>query len=297
VTAPDAASQDAASAAASRARWLGPLLVTLGAITIGYAPIGLRLSQFGPQATAFWRFAFALPLIAAVIYSGGNRLEKPSMLSLVAGLFFGFDIVFWHASLVLTSVANATFLVNLGNAAVGIVAWIVLKERPARTWPFAIAIALVGALLLSRGARGETASAIQGDLLALLAAIMVGLYLFFAKLARRTSSAMNVLFWSTATTLVVTFFASLARNEPIIPPEPGWLIAPLTLAVFAHVLGQGLIVAGVGRTPAALAGLLLLIQPIAAGLIAWPLFGEVLASPQLFGACLILAGVWLAGRS
>lgn len=277
--------------------WLGPLLVTLGAIAIGYAPIGLRLSEFGPQATAFWRFAFALPLILAVIYASGGKLEKPSTLSLVAGVFFGFDIVFWHASLVLTSVANATFLVNLGNAAVGIVAWLVLKERPSRMWGFAIAIALVGALLLSRGAAGETRSAVQGDLLALLAAIMVGLYLFFAKLARRTSSAMNVLFWSTATTLVITLFAALLRNEPVIPPEPSWLIAPLTLGVFAHVLGQGLIVAGVGRTPAALAGILLLIQPVAAGLIAWPLFGEILAPLQLFGAALILAGVWLAGRS
>jgi drug/metabolite transporter (DMT)-like permease len=277
--------------------WVGPLLVACGAIAIGYAPIGLRLSEFGAQATAFWRFAFALPLIAAVIYASGGRLEKPSMLSLVAGLFFGFDIVFWHASLVLTSVANATFLVNLGNAAVGLAAWIVLKERPARTWPFAIAIALVGALFLSRGAAGETASAIQGDLLALLAAVMVGLYLFFAKLARRTSSAMNVLFWSTGTTLVVTLFAALLRNEPVIPPEPGWFIVPLSLAIFAHVLGQGLIVVGVGRTPAALAGLLLLIQPIAAGIIAWPLFGELLTLPQVFGACLILTGVWLAGRS
>jgi drug/metabolite transporter (DMT)-like permease len=290
-------SESEPAATGSTRPWLGPLLVICGAIAIGYAPIGLRLSEFGPQATAFWRFAFALPLIVAVIYGSGGKLEKPSMLSLVAGLFFGFDIVFWHASLVLTSVANATFIVNLGNAAVGVVAWIVLKERPGKTWGFAIAIALVGALLLSRGAAGEAASAIQGDLLALLAAIMVGLYLFFAKLARRASSAMNVLFWSTATTLVVTFFAALLRSEPMIPPEPGWLIVPLTLAVFAHVLGQGLIVAGVGRTPAALAGILLLIQPVAAGLIAWPLFGEMLAPLQVFGACLILAGVWLAGRS
>ena len=287
---------DPASTRSTRT-WLGPLLVTCGAIAIGYAPIGLRLSEFGPQATAFWRFAFALPLIVAVIYGSGGKLEKPTMLSLVAGLFFGFDIVFWHASLVLTSVANATFLVNLGNAAVGVVAWIVLKERPAKTWGFAIAIALVGALLLSRGAAGETASAVQGDLLALLAAIMVGLYLFFAKLARRTSSAMNVLFWSTATTLAVTCFAALLRNEPMIPPEPRWLVVPLTLGIFAHVLGQGLIVAGVGRTPAALAGILLLIQPVAAGLIAWPLFGEMLTPLQFFGACLILVGVWLAGRS
>ncbi len=67
--------------------------------------------------------------------------------------------------------------------------------------------------------------------------------------------------------------------------------------VIAHVLlGQGLIVAGVGRTPAALAGLLLLIQPVAGGLAAWPLFGESLTPVQLAGCGLVLLGVWLAGR-
>jgi drug/metabolite transporter (DMT)-like permease len=99
-------------------------------MAIGFAPIGLRLSEFGPQATGFWRMLFALPVIAAVIYLQGGKLSRPSVFSIVAGIFFGLDIAFWHASLVLTSVANATFIVNLGNASVGIVAWIVLKERP-----------------------------------------------------------------------------------------------------------------------------------------------------------------------
>ncbi len=57
------------------------------------------------------------------------------------------------------------------------------------------------------------------------------------------------------------------------------------------------IAAGVGRTPAAAAGILLLLQPVAGASVAWPLFGEALTAVQLGGAALILAGVWLAGRS
>lgn len=271
-------------------------MLIAGAIAIGFAPIGLRLSEFEPQATAFWRFAFSLPLIAGVIYARGGKLGRPSLLALVAGTFFGLDITFWHASLVMTSVANATFLVNLGNAAVGLVAWVVLKERPAKIWLVALGIALAGAFMLSRGAADTGASALTGDLLALLAALMVGLYLFFAKLARRDMDAMPVLFWSTAATLAVSALASGVRGEALIPPDPVWFLWPLALAVVAHVIGQGLIVAGVGATPAALAGLLLLIQPVAAALAAWPLFGEALTGLQLMGCALVLAGVWLAGR-
>jgi drug/metabolite transporter (DMT)-like permease len=285
-------------AGVSRSRpWVGPALVLGGAIAIGFAPIGLRLSEFGPQATGFWRMLFALPLIAAIVYARGGRLGRPSAFSIVAGLFFGFDIAFWHASLVLTSVANATFIVNLGNAAVGIAAWIVLKERPSRIWPVALGVALLGALLLSRGAAAANSGALAGDVLALVAAVMVGLYLFFAKLARRTESAMSVLFWSTASTLVVLAVSSGVRDEAILPPDPSWFIAPLALAVIAHVLGQGLVVAGVGRAPASVAGVLLLVQPVASALAAWPMFGEVLTPLQLSGAALILVGVWLAGRS
>jgi drug/metabolite transporter (DMT)-like permease len=35
----------------------------LGAMTIGFAPILVRLSQVGPVATAFWRVALALPVL------------------------------------------------------------------------------------------------------------------------------------------------------------------------------------------------------------------------------------------
>ena len=276
--------------------WAGPAMLIAGAIAIGFAPIGLRLSAFEPQATGFWRFAFALPLIALVIKAQGGRIGRPSPMALLAGMFFGLDIAFWHASLVMTSVANATFLVNLGNAAVGLVAWVVLRERPARIWLVALAMALTGAFMLSRGAANAGGAALSGDLLAVVAAVMVGLYLFFAKLARRQTGAMAVLFWSTATTLAVSAIACGVRGETLIPPDPIWFLWPLALAIVAHVIGQGLIIAGVGATPAALAGLLLLIQPVAAALAAWPLFGEALTTMQLAGCALVLAGVWLAGR-
>jgi len=276
--------------------WVGPLMLLCGAVCIGFAPIGLRLSEFGPQATAFWRFVFALPLIAAVIYATGGRLGRPSKFAMLAGLFFGLDLALWHEALVQTSVANATFLVNLGNASVGLIAWLLLRERPARIWFVALAIALGGAFLLSQGGDDGGQSHLVGDLLAVGAACMVAFYLFFAKLARRAETALQVLFWATAVEIVVAGGAVLATGESLAPPDPTWLLAPAALAIVAHVMGQGLIIAGVGRTPAALAGLLLLLQPVTGAAIAWPLFGETLTAVQIFGAAMILVGVWLAGR-
>ncbi|MEZ5937288.1 MAG: DMT family transporter [Hyphomonadaceae bacterium] len=267
-----------------------------GAIAIGFAPIGLRLSDFGPQATAFWRFLFALPMLGAIAVITEGGLGRPSPYAMLAGLFFGLDIALWHAALTQTSVANATFLVNIGNASVGLIAWIALRERPGRLWIPAMTVALTGALLLSRGSTGDDSGELGGDVLALLAAAMVALYLFFALLARRRQQPMQVLFWSTAVTLGVSLSASLVSGEQVAPPSFAWFAWPAALAIVAHVGGQGLIVAGVGRTAPAFAGLILLIQPVTAALIAWRLFGEALAPLQLLGATLILGGVWAAGR-
>ena len=39
------------------------LLLALGAVAIGFAPIFVRLASTGPIATAFWRMALAVPIL------------------------------------------------------------------------------------------------------------------------------------------------------------------------------------------------------------------------------------------
>jgi drug/metabolite transporter (DMT)-like permease len=276
--------------------WIGPALMLCGSIAIGFAPIGLRLSDFGPQATAVWRFLFSLPLLAGLAMISRGGLGRPDRYSILAGFFFGLDIVFWHASLKETSVANATFLVNLGGAAAGLIAWLALGQKPGRYWFGAMALALTGAWLLSHAGEASGQAALTGDFLALAAASMLAVYLICAMLARRTQNPFSVLFWSTLVSIGVAGAAAIGTHETLLPASPHWLFWPLMLALVAHVGGQGLIVAGVGRTAPSLAGLMLLIQPVAAAIVAWRLFDEALTPMGLAGAMLILFGVWLAGR-
>jgi drug/metabolite transporter (DMT)-like permease len=275
----------------------GPALMLAGGLAIGFAPIGLRLSEFGPQATAFWRYLLALPLIWLAAKAMGARIGRPPRLALLAGAFFALDIGLFHAALLATSVANATFIVNIGNAAVGLLAWLVLKEPPGRIWAAAVTAAVAGAALLSGGAAELSAGALAGDLMALGAAVMVACYLLAAKLARREAGAMAVIFWATVAEAAVALALTLLAGERLAPARADWLLAPLALAVACQLVGQTLIVAGVGRTPAAIAGVLVLVQPVAAALVAWRLFGEELSPVQLAGAALVLAGVALAGWS
>ena len=40
------------------------LALAVGIVSIGFAPIFMRLSELGPNATALYRVAFALPFLA-----------------------------------------------------------------------------------------------------------------------------------------------------------------------------------------------------------------------------------------
>jgi drug/metabolite transporter (DMT)-like permease len=49
--------------------------------------------------------------------------------------------------------------------------------------------------------------------------------------------------------------------------------------------------------PATFSAMVLLIQPISAGVLAWILFGETQTALQIGGIALVLAGIWLARRT
>ena len=142
----------------SRAFALSVLVVS--ACVLGLAPILVRLTETGPAAAGFWRFVFAMPLLLVLTArpkswaGGGEGIGRPSKWMILAGLFFALDLSFWHYGIVMTSVANATVLCNLTPVVVTLFGWIVFKERPARLFILAIALAMSGAFAMAAGASG-----------------------------------------------------------------------------------------------------------------------------------------------
>lgn len=279
--------------------WLGPLMVLGGGIALGFAPIGLRLGlgDLGPQAIAFWRYLFAIPMLFVLVLAVSRRLPaKPNRAVIFAALFFTLDMALWHWSLTMTSVSNATFIVNLGNVLVGLTAWAFLKERPGLKWAAAALLAIAGAAALSLGGQNLTGGALRGDLFALAAAVFVSFYMLFSKLARRTLGGIEAMFWLSVFETGFAFLVLLASGERILPATLAGFAMPLALAVIVQVAGQGLIISGLGSTDTAVAGILVLAQPVVAAAISWSLFKEPLTALQGAGAGLILVAVWLAQR-
>lgn len=281
----------------SRSRLLAFVVLLLSACILGLAPILVRLTETGPVAAGFWRVLFALPLLFLVtrLQTGeGGGPGRPTRWMVLAGTFFALDLAFWHYGIVMTSVANATVLCNLTPVVVTLFAWLVLKQTPARLFILALVLAMGGAFAMAAGANGQQGSnPMLGDVLSLTVSVWYAGYFLAVQRARTRAGAMQVTLWATAVGVVPLGLVALLLGENMIPATlAGW--AACVAMGLMHVAGQGGVAWSLGKLPAAITAVIILIQPIVASLLSWWVFGETLTPVQALGGALVLAAILLA---
>lgn len=279
------------------------LAALTGASLIGLAPIAIKLSEVGPHATNMWRFLFALPILA--LWAGLGRPipgRRQTGLLILGGLLFGLEISLWATALGLTTVANATLLVNLTPVFAAGLGWLLLRERLSTPVLAGGAVALVGAVILAlaraqSGVGPEGGLGWLGDTLAFSGAVLYAGYLMIVRSLGNSVSVGAVMFWATLSATAVSAAASFAFGEVMLPESlRGWAML-IGLGVIVQVGGQGLIAYGVGRVPLVVSTVLLWMQPLVAAALSWMIFGEALGVWAFVGAALILAGIYAVQRA
>ena len=134
---------------------------------------------------------------------------------LLAGLAFALDLGFWHYGIANTSVGKATVLTNLTPVVVTAVAWIFLKQRPARLFLLAVALAVAGAWMMAvaKGLGSVGPNPLLGDALSLATAIWYALYFLAVSAARRREAATRIMFWSSLAGAPLLLVAALAAGR------------------------------------------------------------------------------------
>ncbi len=270
------------------------LVLLAGACLIGTGPVMVRLADVGPSAVGFWRVSFALPLLWFIAARGGGA-GRPTRVMLAAGAFFAADLVFWHYAIHLTSVANSTVLSNLTPVVVTAASWLLFRERPRGAFMLGLGLAIAGAILmaLAKGGGGAGRDPPLGDLLSALTAVWYSGYFLCVREARRTTGAGAVMFWSSAVSAPLMLAAAVLLREPIWPGAAvRWL--PLLGLGLMHVGGQGAIAWSLGRLPASLTSVVVLVQPVVAAALGWLVIGEAVTPLQAVGGAITLAAVALA---
>ena len=102
--------------------------------------------------------------------------------------------------------------------------------------------------------------------------------------------------WSGLISTVVLLPVTLISGESFqVENLQGWMIL-IGLALISHVGGQSLIAYALAHLPASFSSVALLVQPVAAALLAWLLLSEAVGTWQALGGMLVLFGILVARR-
>jgi drug/metabolite transporter (DMT)-like permease len=276
----------------------------LGAVTIAFSSILVRLSHASPSTAAIFRCLYALPILGLLAWIEdrrfGGRSWRERRAGLLAGIFFAADLLLWHHSIGDVGAGLATVLANIQVVILPLVAWALLAERPGQRVLLALPVSLAGVLLISgvlehsAFGRDPTRGAVFG--------VGAGVaYVGFLLLLRQGGADLRrpagPLCDATAVAAVLCVGAGLvigdARLAPVWPGA-GWLIL---LALSSQVLGWLIIGATLPRLPAAISSLLLTVQPIGTMALAALIFAEDPSPLQLAGVLLVVVGLLVASAS
>jgi drug/metabolite transporter (DMT)-like permease len=237
-----------------------PILL-LGAVSISFSGIFVKLSEVGPISTAFFRMALPLPLMAVGLLVSARSRANRRLPRIgwrgwagihVAAVFLAFDLIVWHWSLKLIGVGIATLLGNTAPIWVALAGFVFFKERFSPRFLLGLGVALAGvALLVLGGNRSLAVNDWLGLMLATSGAIGYAGYLRGVKAARNSVGLAQVMFWTCAFTALWLLPAALLTEDNVVPHTlHGWL-AVSGLAIVSQTIGQGLISWALGHLPAA----------------------------------------------
>lgn len=275
----------------------------LGALTIAFSAVLVRLAEVSPSTAAVFRCAYAVPVLYLLARSEDRRFgPRPAhdrRLAALAGAFFAIDLVAWHHAIDDVGAGLATVLGNLQVAFVPLIAWAVLKERPGARILATLPLMLLGIVLISgvleADAYGDQPA--QGVVFGVITGLSYAGFILVLRqggqdLRRPAGPLFDATWVGAAGSLLI---GALWGDLDLVPswPAHGWL---LLLALTSQVVGWLLISASLPRLPAALTSILLTVQPVGSVILGVIIFSESPSLLQLAGVAAILTGLVLTTR-
>ena len=275
------------------------ILLALGAMLIGFAPIFVKLSMLSSSAISFYRMLLALPFLFLLNYILNKKFffrvknKKTIFYAACASLAFTTDLTLWHFSMDITSVSNATIIVNSAPIFVAILSFIFFKERLTRGFLLSFLVTYIGIFGLIYYSNNYVNGKLLGDILCLIAAFFYGVYLLvIARLGKENS--LNIIFYTTFFCCLFSIIPMIIEGGNMIPSSSfEWLNLTL-MAFLCQFGGQYFITHAIGKISASGASIGLLMQPLTATILAAIIFLEILSSLQIVFALISLFGIYLA---
>ena len=282
----------------------GLLLIVLAAVmwgTVGVATKYIyRVSDTNALSIGFFRLLFSAPILLGACWFMLGRhafripLRDLGFMALMGGAMALYQVCYF-AAIARVGVAVAV-LITLCTAPVmvALLSAVLLRERLSRPVLLALCAALLGTGLLIMGGGGDVAivpgQTLIGVLLALASAFGYTIITLCSRaLAGRYHPLQPIAIGFVAGALFLLPFA-LAAGLTLTYPLGAWL-ALVHLGLIPTALAYVLFLSGMRHTPATVATIATLIEPLTSTALAWLFFREKLGSLSAVGAVLLLAAI------
>jgi drug/metabolite transporter (DMT)-like permease len=259
---------------------------------IAVVPDATHTTPFVFLALRFW---LAFVVFGLVVPSAWRGLRRPTLTAgIVAGALFFAGYAFQTVGLSMTTPAHAGFITGLFVVLTPVFASLLLKRVPRGGTLAGVAFGTLGLLLLTGGFRGDSMN--RGDVIVFGCAVAFALHII--ALSRFSSVDWAPLAWvQMLVTAVGSTIGALVAEPLVLPAYPGvwWAVAVTAVLATAVALStQTWAQRHVGPTRTAL---ILILEPVFAGLFAYLLWGERLGVAGWLGSGLIVSGMLVSELS
>ncbi len=271
-------------------------LLLLANVVGGSSAIMIKASTIHPALQASYRLLGAglllLPLFLRDLRRSGKsfspRLLLPSILPAIA---LGLHFISWILGARLTLAGNATVIVTMVPVAMPLLAFLATRELPRRTEVLGTVVAMSGAALLAAFDFRLEPAHFGGDLVCFASMILYTVYLV---LARRNAPREGIWLYLVPLYLmggVFCFLCALPFADPVRGITRMDLLMTLGLVLGPTMVGHSLMNRAMTRLPAQTVSLFNLTQFMAAGILAYFIFGEVPRPLFAAASAAIAAGI------
>lgn len=278
------------------------IMIVVGVLGISLSSIFVKYAAAPSAVTAAWRLLWTVVFLTPVVLGAGPvRRElfaipqRLALLSFLSGLFLAVHFVLWFESLNHTTVASSTTIVCTEVIWVCLGFCLVLNGKLSRKAAAAIAVTLLGSVLIAWADSGS-GSQLYGDILALLAAVAVAIYTLIGRVVRSSVSTTVYTWLVYAACAAVLVATCLIQGYGLLDYGVSAVIVGALLAVFSTILGHSIFSWCLKFFSPSFVSASKLCEPVVAAILAAFLFAEIPTALQILGGGMILGGVFWYSR-
>lgn len=275
----------------------GYLLGAIAAATYGMNPLfALPLYKEGlsPDAVLFFRYLFAIPILAIMIRARGRnfRIESADITPLaIFGLLFALSSLALFRSYTYMNAGIASTLLFVYPIMVAVIMFLFFREKITAQTLLCIVMALGGIAMLFEGNDGHTLS-LKGTLLVMASALCYAIYIVGVNNCRlKEMATIKVSFYVLLFGWAVIAISSLVSGGFHLPSRWYMWFYLLMLALLptaVSLLCTTYAIKLIGATPTAILGAL---EPVTALLFGVTIFDEVVTPRDWVGVVMIITSV------